>query len=151
MITERIYPILIHVHSGIRWILLGALIVSVLISLNNLLKKSDLSKSGKLFSRITFLTAHIQLLAGVALYLISPKVVFSAESMSSPILRFYLVEHISAMLVAIILITFGYLRAKKKYGTGAAAKIIFWYFFLALILFLALIPWPWMSYGSQWF
>ena len=84
MITERIYPILIHVHSGIRWILLGALIVSVLISLNNLLKKSDLSKSGKLFSRITFLTAHIQLLAGVALYLISPKVVFSAESMSSP-------------------------------------------------------------------
>jgi hypothetical protein len=151
MITERIYPILIHIHSGIRWILLASLIISVLISLINSLKKSDLSKYGKLFSLITLISAHIQLIAGLVLYIISPKVVFSAESMASPILRFYLVEHISAMVLAIILITVGYTAAKKKMGSIAAAKRIFWYYFFALILLLALIPWPWMSYGSQWF
>jgi hypothetical protein len=151
MITERIYPILIHIHSGIRWILLASLIISVLISLINSLKKSDLSKYGKLFSLITLISANIQLIAGLVLYIISPKVVFSAESMASPILRFYLVEHISAMVLAIILITVGYTAAKKKMGSIAAAKRIFWYYFFALILLLALIPWPWMSYGSQWF
>lgn len=151
MQTDTLYPILVHVHSGIRWILLGALIGSVLISFVNILNKKELSKSGKFFSRITLMTAHVQLLAGLVLFLISPKVVFSGSSMSSPILRFFLVEHSAAMILAIILVTIGYIRAKRKQGTQASAKNLFWYFLSALLITLTLIPWPWMSYGSHWF
>jgi cell division protein FtsW (lipid II flippase) len=102
-----------------------------------------------LSARITMLLAHVQLLAGFGLYLISPKVVFSAQSMSSPILRFFLVEHIMAMILAIALITFGVVRAKRK--SAAAAGTLTWTLLVALILLIAMIPWPWSAVGGNWF
>ena len=146
---SKLYPVLVHLHSGFRWILILALIVTLGISIYNVLKKNTLSKSGKLFAKITMLTAHLQLLAGLVLYLISPRVVFSAQSMSSPILRFFLVEHITAMLLAIALITFGVVRAKRKPATEA--RTLLWTFLVALLLLIAMIPWPWSAVGGSWF
>ncbi len=148
MIT-KLYPVLVHLHSGLRWILILALIVTLGISIYNVLTKNALSKNGKLFARVTMLTAHLQLLAGLVLYLISPKVVFSAQSMSSPMLRFFLVEHITAMLLAIALITFGVVRAKRKPATES--RTLLWTFLVALVLMLAMIPWPWSAMGGNWF
>jgi hypothetical protein len=90
-------------------------------------------------------------LAGLVLYGISPKVVFNASSMESPILRFYLVEHVLLMLLGVTLITRGYLRMKKVLGSAAASRRIFWYYLTALILLLAGIPWPFMDYGGVWY
>jgi hypothetical protein len=147
--TSELYPVLLHLHSGLRWILILSVIVTLAVSIYHVLKNNVLSDFGKSSARITMLVAHLQLLAGLVIYLISPKVVFSAQSMSSPILRFFLVEHISAMVVAILMITFGVIRAKRK--PSAAAGTLLWTFIVALILILAMIPWPWSSLGGNWF
>jgi len=138
-----------HLHSGMRWLLLVALVVSVGYSLYAMLRKNGLSAPGRLISRIALYLAHFQFIFGIILYLISPKVVFSITSMKDPVLRFYLIEHMLAMVVGITLITLGYAGLKKA-GPSHAPHRIFWYYSIALILFLMLIPWPFLSYGASW-
>ncbi len=145
------YSIIRHLHSLLRWFLIGMLLASLVISLIHLLRKKGLNPQGLQVARLAFITAHLQLLAGLVLYFISPKVVFSAASMQSPILRFYLVEHLLLMVIAIVLITTGYIRMKKRIHTDFAARPVFWYYLVALILLLFAIPWPFTTYGGAWF
>lgn len=98
-----------------------------------------------------FISCHIQLLVGLILYAISPKVVFSAESMKNAMSRFFLVEHTSMMILAIIIISVGYIMAKKVAPEKKAFSRIFWAYLVGLILILASIPWPFMGYGTSWF
>jgi len=138
-----------HLHSVMRWLLLVALIVSIGFSLYAMLRKNGLSAPGRLVSRITMYLAHFQLLIGILIYFVSPKVVFSFTSMKNPVLRFYLIEHMMIMIVGITLITLGY-AGLKKVSLSHTSRRIFWYYSIALILFLMLIPWPFLSYGANW-
>jgi hypothetical protein len=70
--------------------------------------------------------------------------------MKDPITRFHLVEHFLGMLIAITLISVGYIRAKKQLPE-ASAKTIFWFFFIAFVIIMATIPWPFRPYGGAWF
>jgi FlaA1/EpsC-like NDP-sugar epimerase len=94
--------------------------------------------------------AHLQLIFGLVLYIISPKVVFSGESMRDPVLRFFLVEHILVMLMAVTLITIGYIRAKKAVDLSKRNSNLLLYFIISLLLILSRIPWPFLSYGGKW-
>ena len=77
----------------------------------------------------------------------SPKVQFSENTMSNGLLRFFTMEHTLMMLIAIILVTIGNRMAK----TGNA-KRVFWYYFIALVIILAAIPWPFRTeLGAGWF
>jgi hypothetical protein len=145
------YIVFKHLHAIMRWLLLGFLLITLIISLVRLMGRKGLSPTGILTARYSLIAAHIQLLAGFVLYIISPKVVFSASSMQSPILRFFLVEHVLIMLLAVTLITVGYIRLKKRIGSGVSSRLAFWYYLSALILLLAGIPWPFMKYGGAWF
>jgi membrane protein DedA with SNARE-associated domain len=93
---------------------------------------------------------HLQLIIGLILYFISPKVIFSGSSMSDPILRFFLVEHISLMLIAVVLITVGYVKTKKIEGVKKYRTILI-YYVISLLLILASIPWPFRDLGGKWF
>jgi len=145
-----IYPVVEHLHSALRWLLLVLLIVSIVISLYKYLINKGLSSSQKLLAQLTVYAAHLQLVAGILLYLVSPKVIFSSDSLKSPMLRFFLVEHVSAMLIAIALITIGFSRFRKSGSSSRAVRQLFWYYLLALVIILAMIPWPFMHYGGQW-
>jgi membrane protein DedA with SNARE-associated domain len=93
---------------------------------------------------------HTQILIGFILYFISPKVVFSSDSMSSRMLRFFLVEHIGLMLVAAVVTTVGYSISKRiQSDTGKHMRILIFYG-IALLLILLAIPWPWQNYSSGW-
>ena len=83
------------------------------------------------------IAAHLQAVLGLGLYFMSTKVDFSSTTMSSPVHRFFTMEHTLMMLIAIILITVGYGHAKK-----ANAKKVFTYYLIALIVILIAIPWP---------
>jgi hypothetical protein len=145
-----VYPFLNHLHSAIRWFLLSGLLVSLYTAISCINGKKGLTSGGKLFSRLTVYLAHSQLLVGIALYMISPKVIFRASAMSSPILRFFLVEHITAMVASIALITAGYSMMKKAADPVRSVKTLFWFYLAALVVILAMIPWPFLSFGGHW-
>lgn len=137
---------LVHAHSGIRWIILVGLILSIVIALLQSSKKSS-SPILTSLSKVTFISTHIQLLLGIVLMFVSTKVDFTM--IKDKIYRFFSLEHPVLMILAIALITMGYIKFKKSGFSNA--KLILIYYGIALLLILAGIPWPFRGLGSGWF
>jgi uncharacterized membrane protein len=144
------YSGIVHAHSGIRWVLLAFLVITIVLALVKWTGKKPFWEQHKKLALYTFISSHIQLLLGLILYFISPKVIFSAESMKDPIARFHLVEHLVGMIIAIALISVGYIRAKKQLPEQSS-KTIFWFYFIAFVIIMATIPWPFRPYSGSWF
>lgn len=144
-----IYQILKHSHSGLRWFFLLALVLSLLAIL--FVKGGSKTKSVKVFASITMGLSHLQLLIGFVLYFVSPKVVFASSSMSNRVMRFFLLEHALMMLIALILITVGYISFKKSIKTQPNFRKLALYYSIALALCIAAIPWPFLSLGGSWY
>lgn len=140
-----------HAHSGLRWLLLITLLITVLNSYSKWRNKKEYSSIDKLSALATFIFSHLQLMLGLILYFTSNKVQFNSATMSNTQLRFYTVEHFLMMLAAIILITLGYRRAKTAPGAAKHRRIFLWYG-IALFLILVAIPWPFRSeLAANWF
>ena len=145
------YNGLLHAHSGLRWLVLLFLVWAIVNAATKMNGQKAYGANDKRVSLFALIFTHIQLILGLALYFISPKVQFAGEVMSNKILRFYTVEHISLMLVAIVLITMGYSKAKRKANDGQKFKTTFRYYLIGLILILISIPWPFRGLGAGWF
>ena len=140
---------LIHFHSGWRWVVLLALIVAVINAFKN--KNKPFEPGGKKAALYALVASHIQLLIGFVLFFTSPKVVFSGSAMRDEVLRFFLVEHNTLMIIAVLLITIGYSRSKKAHEDFKKFKAIRIFYLIGLILILVGIPWPWQNYAAGWF
>ena len=130
------------------------LLVLVLATLNALYKTfADKEYEAKDFriSLFTLIVSHIQLLIGLVLYFVSPRLSLFSESgmgeiMKDSVNRLYLVEHPLINIIAVALITIGYSKHKKKLTSPSKLKIIAIFYTIALVLFLSRIPWStWMS------
>lgn len=145
-----LYTILVKSHSGIRWILLISLVLAIVKYMGAARGKRHV-KHLVPYTLISMILMHTQLVLGLLLYVISPKVVFAAESMKSSVHRFFLVEHIGMMLVAAVLITLGYVKTKEHINTPFGARKLLVYYTIAFVLILAAIPWPFRGLGTAWF
>lgn len=146
-----LYTILKHAHSGFRWIVLILLLEAIVLSIYKLGSKKDYTKLDKSVGLFLMALSHIQLLIGLVLYFISNKVVFSAESMKSDLLRFFLVEHVAMMVVALVLITVGYVKVKRSNSSKLKHKRSLIFYGIALVIILLAIPWPWQELSAAWF
>lgn len=141
------YPGLVHLHSALRWVILILLLVSIF---------QAFSKNGSLQKTSLFLliAAHITLLLGIFQYFagdfgfkIIDRVGGFGNVMKDSFARFWVVEHLAAMLIAIVLITMARGKVKKQ-NFGAAS----WMYVVALILILAAVPWPFReAIARPWF
>lgn len=146
---------LIHAHSGLRWIALALLVFAII---NAFLgrKNGVYEKKDKMINLFAMVMLHIQLLIGFVLYFKSGKVRFVENWMSSEIsggmYRFFNLEHVLLMLIAIILVTLGRKKAEKATVVSEKhKKIVVWYT-IALILIVASIPWPFReALNGKWF
>ena len=94
------YNGLLHAHSGLRWIALFFILAAIIISFTA--KGKPYSAGEKKLALFTLISFHIQLLIGLYLYFTSPKVSFAEGFMKDTLTRFYSVEHIFGMLLAIL-------------------------------------------------
>jgi len=136
---------LVHAHSGLRYVVLALLIAAIGIAYSNW-QKNETSDS-KVYSW-ALISCHIQLLIGLILYVMSPKVDFSM--IGDKLYRFYTVEHILMMIIAIALITIGRVRSRKV-EAGAKHRTILYFYAMGLILILVSIPWLFRNLGAGWF
>ncbi|MCB0477026.1 MAG: hypothetical protein KDC84_02615 [Crocinitomicaceae bacterium] len=141
--------ILIHAHSGLRWIVLILFVYAIANAFSGKSSGREYLKKDKMVNLFTMVSMHIMLLVGLILLFTSGKVDF-ANMMADSTRRFYALEHPVAMILATVLVTIG-----RKKGEGAQAtpdkfrNIIKWYT-IALILILASIPWPFRIAGAGW-
>lgn len=95
---------------------------------------------------------HIQLLLGLILYFTSENVVFKAGWMKVDKFRFYGMEHILMMIIAIVLVTIGRKKAEKQSVPAKKFKTITLWYTIALLIIIAAIPWPFReALGGKWF
>lgn len=136
------YNIIQHTHSGIMWLVVIMLALSVIFSLLKLIKKEE-TKSAYWFKffHYTKWLMYIQALLGITLMFISPLVHYGEEFMKNEELRFYGMEHPLMMLIAIALVSIGLFKSKKKDTVVKKNKTVFIFYLIALVVMAAMIPW----------
>lgn len=145
------YNGLLHAHSGLRWIVLVLLIWALGKAISGWKTQRAYKNSDRLSALFALIFTHIQLLIGLVLYFISPKVAFVDGMMQNSMTRFFTVEHLVLMIVAIALITVGFSTAKRATDAVAKHKKIAIYYGIGLLLILISIPWPFRELGAGWF
>lgn len=146
------YTGLLHLHSLLRWIIVILLLISLFQSFQLRGQKSvqpGLQKT----SLFLMIAAHITLLLGFFqwfsgdLGLNNISALGMGEVMKNSAARFWAVEHLVGMVIAIILITLARRKVKGFQYNGA-----FWMYLIALLLIIALVPWPFRAeIGRSWF
>ena len=112
------YSIVYQVHSLCAYVVLAMLTVAVINALIGFFAKKSFLEKDLRISLFTLIMAHIQLLLGVILWLVTPKLLAFEEGMRSvmkdPLFRKLLVEHPLTILIAVTLITIGWSKHKKE-------------------------------------
>jgi heme A synthase len=139
---------LVSAHSGLRWIAVLLLLLAIISAFT----AKNYEKKHRLVNLFTMITFHTQLVLGIILYFLSDKVQFTEGWMKQAMYRFYGMEHLTGMLLAIIAITIGHSKSKKAADAASKFKAIKLWYVLALILVVAFIPWPFRTeLGAGWF
>ncbi|MBL7791563.1 MAG: cytochrome B [Saprospiraceae bacterium] len=142
------YDILKHTHSGLRWVALLLMLTVIVTAWQTWKSNAPYKQRLTLF---TLIVSHLQLLLGLIMYFMSPHVQFGEGFMKDSVLRFYGVEHITIMVLAITLITMGYSKAKRQADDRLRGQVVVRLFGIALVLILLGIPWPFRIPVAGWF
>lgn len=136
------YPGLLQIHSILRYFVLILLIVVIVQSLVGWLNKKPYGAIENRIGLFLFITTHTQLLIGILLFFFSPAVKFSGDAMKDPTMRYWLVEHNTAMIIAIVLITIARTTSKKMADPVSKHKRMFIFNTIALVIIITTI---WLS------
>lgn len=99
------------------------------------------------WAMVTMMTLDIQLLLGLLLYLVvSPNMreilAHFGDAMKDPTSRFWAVEHITAMMLAVVLAHVGRVLARKAASADKKRARLLVCFGLATVLMIVGMPWP---------
>lgn len=112
-------------------------------------------KSDNRLGLLLTIFADIMLLIGIYLYFVGPfgyktfqKYSNVGDLMRNSTDRFYAIEHMVGMLIAIVLIHIGKAQARKPMSDRAKHRRTMIFYLLALLIILVSIPWPFREIGA---
>jgi hypothetical protein len=135
------YSFLQKFHSGWAYLALLSLVIAVVNSLVGMSSKKEFTSKDRKIAIIGLIGIHMQLLVGLILYFVSPLGFSSLGQMSDKALRLTSLEHPLINLIAIALITIGWVKHKKVTTSESKFKTFSIYYGLGLLLILSRIPW----------
>lgn len=128
------YSFFLHLHSGLRYIVLLLVLLAIIRAWADWLGKKPYSNGNRLLNLFAMISVHTQLLVGIILYFLSPFVKFNSETMKNADTRYWTIEHLTMMIIAIILITIGHSKSKKLALPERKHKTIAIYYTVALLI-----------------
>jgi hypothetical protein len=130
------YSTLLGLHSGLRYLVLLLLAVSLLLAIVGLFGKKPYTQTNRKLNLFAMISTHTQFLVGLILYFFSPLVNYSnmGQAMKETMTRYWTVEHFVMMLFAIVLITLGHSRSKKAAVDFNKHRSIALYYGLAVLV-----------------
>ena len=152
-----IYSLLVHLHSIGRWIILLLLLIAIFNSL--VAGQRPWIRSDARTGTILTIFADLMFLIGISLWYFGPRGYKTIESMGmsavmkNSVARFFAIEHITMMLIAVILIHIGKAQARKAISDKAKHRRTLLFYLIALIIIMISIPWPFRQVGggSHWY
>jgi hypothetical protein len=146
--------IVLFVHSWLRWLVLLALVGRTGLAGARLAQGAPFEKVDRATSGATLGLVHLEILVGLVLYALSPlvRIAFGdmGAAMKDPTLRFFTVEHGSTMLIAGLLVTLAVALARRAADDRRRHQLALAGFGLALLLIVAMIPWPFRQVARPW-
>lgn len=147
------YPLVLTLHSLMRWVVMIVGVVAVAKFLAGWLGKQEWTPLDARLLSIFPMTVDIQFLLGLLLYFILSPITTSAlrdfgAAMSNSVLRFFAVEHIFMMVIALVVAHVGSVLARKRTAAPARFRLAGLFFLVAMIIIFLAIPWPFVTAGS---
>lgn len=137
----NVYTFLQKFHSGWAYLVLLLLVFVIVNSIIGLTTKKEFAPKDRKIALFGLIGSHIQLLVGLVLYFVSPLGFNSLGQMSDKALRLTSLEHPLTNIIAIALITIGWVKHKKATTSKIKYKSFAFFYTLGLLLILARIPW----------
>jgi uncharacterized membrane protein len=125
------YEILRSAHSGWRYVVILLLLAAFVTAVSGFTGKKAFTEGNRKLAVFALISSHIQLILGLLLYFMNDW--YKMDS-SVPSNRYWKMEHIAMMIIAIILITVGNAKSKKAVDAVAKHKNIFVFFGFALLI-----------------
>ena len=146
------FTALLVVHSLLRWIVLGAAVIAAARAMGGWMGRRPWTDVDDVVGRIYVLSFDVQVLVGLLLYVaFSPMTQAAFEdfgaAMSNGVLRYWAVEHIFGMLIALALAHVGRARARRATDARARHRTASIFYGLSWLILLLSIPWPGMPAG----
>jgi len=140
------YTTVKFIHSYWAYLVLLMLVIATFNALIKYFGKKEFQAQDFRISLFTLIVTHIQLLIGVVLFFSAGYISLIGDMgmkgiMGNDTLRSNIIEHPLTMIAAVVLITVGYSKHKKKLTSTPKFKMLAIFYTLALILVLAKIPW----------
>ena len=140
------YETVKFLHSYWAYLVLILLVISTVNALIKFFGNKEFTAFDFRVSLFTLIVVHIHLILGVVLFFTADYLTLISEMgmgevMKNSLLRSNIVEHPLTMIIAVVLITMGYSKHKKKLTSKPKFKMLALFYTLALVLVLAKIPW----------
>lgn len=133
------------IHSYWAYLVLALLIFAVINAVIGLTQKKQFVDKDLRIGLFTLIVSHIQLLIGLGWYFMSPWYQALKEDaatvMGDKATRLLAVEHPTMMILALVFITIGWSKHKKKTTDAAKFKTFVIFYGLGLVFILSRIPW----------
>ncbi len=149
------YTTFLTIHSWLRWV---ALLLAVCATINAFFDRSETlgRLPGRWWDTLFMLALDLQILLGLVLYFgLSPFTTAGLNdlggAMRNPALRFWTVEHVLAMLAAVVLVRVGRVMALTATSAAARRRRRFTSFALCTAVMIAGVPWPGLANGRPLF
>jgi hypothetical protein len=141
------YPLFLTLHSFVRWAVVILGVIVIVRAIMGLAGKRDwLAADGRFVSFFT-MSMNIQFVLGLILYIfLSPTVQRAMTdfggAMGDRIARFWLVEHMTMMIVALALTHVGAARVRKAAAAVGKHRNALIFIGLSMLAIFLAIPWP---------
>ncbi|MFW6096644.1 MAG: hypothetical protein ACOC9Z_01140 [Chloroflexota bacterium] len=140
------YDITLTLHNLLRWIVLIAGLLAAIKAIIGWMQNGPWGSADRQLGRLFTVSLDIQVLLGLILYFVLSPVTttnFSnfGEAMGNADIRFFLVEHLALMIVAVALAHIGSSRSRKAELDRNKHRLAAIFFTLAMIAIVVSIPW----------
>jgi hypothetical protein len=138
------HQIINSIHHYNRYALLAVLLFVLGRSLAGWLSRRPYEKLDSTLGGILVGLAHLQLLTGLVQYFVTSSYTKAAmadmgAAMKNPLLRYFAVEHLTGMLLAVILIQVGRTRSKRQLDSTTRHKTMAIFTIIATLVILAVL------------
>ena len=137
-------PALLFTHNALRWVILVAGLLTVAAAVQGLKGDRPYAKARRA-GVILMVSLHVQLLVGLVLFVMSPLVHTAMEDMKATMAdagtRFFIAEHPTLMVIAVVVMTIGSIVSKNAPNDAARHRKLLVFTAVTLLLLLVGIPW----------
>ena len=139
-----LHAIVLHTHNGLRWVILAAGVAALVTAARGLGGDRPYAQARRF--GVAFMGAlHLQLLLGLTLFFTSPFVGRALRDMKTTMAdaptRFFIAEHPTVMVAAVVLATIGGIVAKNAKDDAGRHRKALVFIVITLAMLLWGIPW----------